>query len=60
MEERGLVVDSLLRSLHRTNPKIDEKWIKVAKRRFAELESRSVEMIPGQQVFDEIWKRFDE
>ena len=59
MEERALVVDSLLRSLNRTEPGIDKQWVEVAKHRFAELKSKSVEAIPGQQVFDEIWRRFD-
>jgi len=59
IEERALVVDSLLRSLNQPESKIDKKWTAVAKRRLAELRSGSIEAIPGQEVFDKIWKRFE-
>ena len=60
VEERALVVDSLLRSLNQPESEIDEKWIVVARKRLAEMRSGSVEMVPGEQVFDKIWKRFDQ
>ena len=59
LEERALVIDSLLRSLHQTEFEIDKEWVEVAKRRSDELKSKSVEAVPEQQVFDEIWQRFD-
>ena len=59
VEERALVVDSLLRSLNQPDSEIDKKWAVVAKRRLTELRSESVETIPGQKVFNKIWKRFD-
>ena len=59
IEERALVVDSLLRSLNQPDPEIDKKWAVAAKRRLAELRSGSTEAIPGEEVFDKIWKRFD-
>ena len=40
--------------------KMDKKWAVVAKRRLAELRSGTVEPVPGQEVFDKIWKRFEE
>ena len=59
VEERALVIDSLLRSLNQPESEIDKKWAAVAKRRLAELRSGSIEAIPGQDVFDKIWKRFE-
>ena len=59
IEERALVVDSLLRSFNQPDSEIDKKWTVVAKRRLAELRSGSTEAIQGQEVFDKIWKRFD-
>jgi len=59
VEERALVVDSLLRSLNQPESEIDKKWAAVAKRRLAELKAGSVEAVPGQEVFERIWKRFD-
>ena len=60
VEERVLVVDSLLRSLNQPESEIDEKWIVVGHKRLAEMRSGSVEMVPGEKVFDKIWKRFDQ
>lgn len=59
VEERALVVDSLLRSLNQPESGIDEKWVQVTHKRLAEMRSRSVEAIPGDKVFEKIWKRFE-
>ena len=59
VEERALLVDSLLRSLNQTQSGIDKKWADVANERLLELRHGTVEAVPGQKVFDRIWKRFD-
>jgi putative addiction module component (TIGR02574 family) len=59
VEERVLVVDSLLRSLNQPESEIDKKWAVVAKRRLAEMRSGTVTPVPGQEVFEKIWKRFE-
>ena len=59
VEERALVVDSLLRSLNQPESEIDKKWTVVAKRRLAEMRAGSVVAVSGQDVFEKIWKRFD-
>ena len=59
VEERALVVDSLLRSLNPPESEIDKKWADEAKRRLAELRSGTVEAIPGEDVFEKVWKRFE-
>ncbi len=59
VEERALIVDSLLRSLNSPESEIDIKWIAKAKRRLAEIRSGVVKTIPGEEVFEKIWKRFD-
>ena len=59
VEERAMVVDSLLRSLNPPESEIDKKWAAVARRRLEEIRSGSVETIPGEQVFEKIWKRFE-
>lgn len=58
VEDRALVVDSLLRSLNQPDPGIDRKWAAVAKRRLEELRSGRVKPIPGDQVFANIRRRF--
>lgn len=59
VEERALVVDSLLRSLNQPESKIDKKWAKEAKRRLNELRSDRVEAIPGEEVFRKVWDKFE-
>ena len=58
VEERTVVVDSLLRSLNPPDPEIDQKWAAVAKRRREELRSGRVKPIPGEEVFAKIRQRF--
>ena len=58
-EERALVIDSLLRSLHHTETDTDKKWAEVARTRLDELRSGSVTPVPGEEVFAKIWAGFD-
>ena len=58
VEERAMVVDSILRSLNPPDSDIDKKWAAIAKRRIAELHSGEVEAVPGEEVFSRIWMRF--
>ena len=55
VEERALVVDSLLRSLNPPESKIDEKWALVARKRLEDIRSGAVKTIPGEDVFAKIW-----
>lgn len=59
VEERALLIDSLLRSLNQPESEIDKKWAAVAQRRLTEMRLGSVEAVPGKEVFEKIWKRFD-
>lgn len=58
VEERLIVVDSILRTLNLPNPDIDKEWADVAKRRLAELRSGRVRSVPGDRVFAGIRERF--
>jgi putative addiction module component (TIGR02574 family) len=58
VEERAMVVDLLLRSLNPPDVEIDKEWLKVAKRRVAELRSGSVNPVAGNEVFSKIRERF--
>ena len=58
VEERTMIVDSLLKSLNSPDPKLDLKWAKVAQLRFDDLKSGKVKGIPGNVVFDNIRKKF--
>lgn len=58
VEERAVIVDSLLRSLNMPDRENEDKWIAVAHRRLEELRSGRVRAIPGDEVFSNIRKRF--
>jgi putative addiction module component (TIGR02574 family) len=58
VEERALIIDSLLRSLNMPDRDIEKEWIVVAHRRLEELRSGRVRAIPGDDVFANIRKRF--
>ena len=59
VEERAIVADSILRSLNPPESEIDRKWAQVAQRRLEELRGGVVQAVPGEQVFDKVWKRFE-
>ncbi len=59
VEERLIVIDSLLRTINPPIPEIDREWIAIAKRRLAELRSGRVKAVPGEEVFTRIHKRFE-
>jgi len=59
VEDRALVIDSLLRSLNQPEPEIDKKWANVAQQRLAELRSGEVGAVPGNEVFQKIWNRLE-
>lgn len=59
VEERVVVVDSLLRSLNQTLPEIDRQWAETARARLREIRANTVTPIAGQDVFDRIQTRFN-
>lgn len=58
VEERAMVVDSVLRSLNPPETSIDKKWALVATRRLEELRTGVVKAVPGDEVFQKIWNKF--
>lgn len=59
IEERALVIDTILRSLNQPVSEIDKKWILEARKRLSEMRLSKVEPIPGNHVFEQIWQRFN-
>lgn len=59
VEKRILIVDSLLQSLNQPNSEVDEKWNEVAQQRLLEMRSGKIKSIPGEQVFKNIWEKFE-
>ena len=60
VEERTLLVDSLLRSLNTPEPAIDKKWISVAQERLQQLRAGEVRAQPANEVFKKIAARFQQ
>ena len=58
VEERTILINSLLRTLNPPDPEVDRKWAEVAKHRLEELRSGRIKGIPGNQVFAEVRERF--
>lgn len=58
VEERAIVVDSLLRTLNPPDAEIDRAWVRIAQRRLADLRSGRVQPVPGDQVFAKVKKSF--
>jgi len=58
VEERAILIDSLLRTLNVPNPDVDKAWVDLAQRRLAELRSGRVRPVPGDEVFTRIKERF--
>lgn len=59
VEERARVADLVLKTLNRTESEIDKKWAKLAMHRLHEIKTGGVKPVPGEEVFDEIWERFN-
>ena len=59
VEERALMVDSLLKSLNLPETDIDKRWASVAQRRLDDLRSGHVEAVAGEKVFEKIWRRME-
>jgi putative addiction module component (TIGR02574 family) len=59
VEERALVVDTLLRTLNQPDPGIDREWVATAKQRLADLRSGRVKPVPGETVFAKVRDRFE-
>ena len=57
VEERAILVDSLLLSFEPPESATERKWAATAKRRLDELRSGQVQAVPGEQVFNRISKK---
>jgi hypothetical protein len=58
VEERALVVDSLLRSLNQPDVAIDNKWVEVVRRRSEQLRSGQLQGISSEAVLARLHARF--
>lgn len=58
-EARIQLVDKILASLHLpTQPAIDRMWAEEAERRAGETERGEVDLVPGEEVFDRIQRKY--
>ena len=58
IEEKALLVEKLLASMYPNQKEIDDLWTIEAQRRVEEVRSGAVIPIPGDEVFEEVRKRF--
>ena len=59
VEERARVADCILRSLNQTVSEVDQKWADLAAWRLQDIQTGVVKLVVGEDVFAEIWRRFD-
>jgi len=59
VEERTLLVESLLQSLNRPESEIDRQWKHVAQKRLAAIQNGDVQTVDGGKVFNNIWHSFE-
>jgi len=59
VEERALLVDSILQTLNRPDAEIDRKWTETARSRLEDLRSGHVQSLPGDEVLAKARKRFE-
>lgn len=57
LEERALLVDSLLQTLNSADEANSAAWLAVARRRLDDLDSGRVTTIPGGEVFERVRQR---
>ena len=57
VEERALIVDSLLKSLNPTESDIESQWAEEALRRLKELRSGKVKAVSGEKVINSLLNR---
>ena len=58
VEERAMLVDSLLKTLNSPYIDIERQWTDVAQHRLREFRSGEVKAMPGEEVFKRILGRF--
>lgn len=58
VEERALIVDSLLKNLNSPDSVIDQQWLSLAKDRLQQLISGEINAISSEEVFKKIVARF--
>ncbi|PPD40215.1 MAG: addiction module protein [Methylobacter sp.] len=58
IEERAMVLDSLLRSLNTPEPDMDAKWAELAQSRLQQLKSGEITPISSADVFKKIAAKF--
>lgn len=59
IEERALLVDSLLRSMNPLDKENDKKWAAEAKSRLEDLRAGKIAPVLGEEVFNKIRNRFE-
>jgi hypothetical protein len=59
VEERAGVADCILRSLNQTVSEVDQTWADLAASRLQDIQTGVVKLVAGEDVFAELWRRFD-
>lgn len=59
VDDRVLLTNSLLKTLHSPDRSIDKDWFAIAQKRLLEIKSGRVKPVSGEELFRKIRKRFE-
>ena len=59
VEERAMILNSILQSLNQPSQELGQKWSDLTKRRLLELTTGKVKPLPGEEVFHNIRRKFE-
>jgi hypothetical protein len=58
VEDRAIIIDSLLKTMIQPDNDIDREWSSVALQRLNDLRSGNVRGVPGEEVIAKFYRRF--
>jgi hypothetical protein len=58
VEDRAIIIDSLLKTMNQPDNDIDREWSAVAHQRLNDLRSGKVRGVPGEDVIAKFYSRF--
>ena len=59
VEERAIIIDSLLKTLNPIEQDIEKEWIKEAKKRLNDIKASKIKTIDGDTVFKKVFERYN-
>jgi len=59
IEEKTILIDSLIKSINPQEAEIEKKWIAAAKKRLADIRAGKLQARIGKDVLEGLWNKFE-